>query len=94
MPRRSAVVFEFVVPESMVYGDDLKESQIATRRSADVGEPWLTRLAPEEWRRWLPTLGFSNVFHLTPELANERYFGNRSDGLSAPRLAQMVFAQV
>ena len=41
-----------------------------------------------------PAIAFSAVFHLTPELPNERYFGNRSDGPSAPRLAQMLFAQV
>jgi methyltransferase (TIGR00027 family) len=94
MPRESGVVFEFVVPDSMLDGQDLAESQALQRLTTDAGEPWITKLAPEEWRRWLLALGFSSVFHLTPEIANERYFGNRKDGLSAPRLGQMLLATV
>jgi methyltransferase (TIGR00027 family) len=94
MPRNSAVVFEFVLPDSMLFGEHLMESQKFAQLAAEAGEPWITRLSPEEWQRWLGALGFSSVFHLTPELASKRYFAGRNDGLSAPVLAQMLFAIV
>jgi hypothetical protein len=39
-------------------------------------------------------LGFREVFHLSPELAQERYFAGRSDKLSAPHFEQMISAIV
>jgi hypothetical protein len=39
-------------------------------------------------------MGFSEVLHLTPGEANERYFKGRSDGLTAPILEQMIGAIV
>jgi hypothetical protein len=35
-------------------------------------------------------MGFSKVFYLTPEQANQRYFQNRPDGLTAALLEQMM----
>ena len=39
-------------------------------------------------------MGFAEVFYLAPEEANRRYFANRSDGLNASLLEQMMRAVV
>jgi hypothetical protein len=42
----------------------------------------------------LTRFGFSEVFHLTPELAKQRYFAGREDGLSALGVEQIICAIV
>jgi hypothetical protein len=39
-------------------------------------------------------MGFTQVVHLTPEEARERYFGNRHDGLKERRGEQLMRAIV
>jgi O-methyltransferase involved in polyketide biosynthesis len=59
-----------------------------------TGEPWLTRLRAQEISSLLTGLGFSEVFHLTQQHAQQRYFSDRADTLRAPRLEQMFAAIV
>ena len=40
----------------------------------------------------LASLGFTEIFHLAPELAQQRYFANRNDELRAPRWEQLIAA--
>jgi len=56
----------------------------SAQRAADWGEPWLSRLQPEEIRAELLRCGFASVAFLEPGEADRRYFGPRSDGLVAP----------
>jgi hypothetical protein len=65
-----------------------------TVQFAAIGEPWLSRFLPEQLYAKLTAMGFSKVFHLTPEKANERYFHNRRDGLNASLAEQMISARV
>jgi O-methyltransferase involved in polyketide biosynthesis len=58
------------------------------------GEPWITRFDPEECKVWLANLGFSKVFHLTPEEAQRRCFDGRRDGLQVYRVSEMMDAVV
>jgi hypothetical protein len=53
-------------------------------RIAQQGEPIVTRFAPEELSAKLNAAGFSNVVHLSPQTAFDRYFAGRHDGLGAP----------
>jgi methyltransferase (TIGR00027 family) len=62
--------------------------------AADVGEPWLTYYEPDEIDRKLRHAGFSDVQLVTPELATERYFAGRADGLPPPRKASLLSAMV
>jgi hypothetical protein len=61
---------------------------------AAIGEPWLLRFVPERLIAKLTMMGFSQVFHLTPDEANGRYFQDRRDGLNASFLEQMIEAKV
>ena len=42
----------------------------------------------------LTNIGFRDVYYLSPELAQERYFAGRSDKLTTPRVEQLVAATV
>ena len=60
--------------------------------SERLKEPWKYRRKPPELLDHLARLRFTNVFHLTPDLAQRRYFANRSDQLRAPRWEQLIAA--
>ncbi len=62
--------------------------------AAAVGEPWLTFYEPDEIERKLRHAGFSDVQLVTPEIANERYFAGRADGLPPPRKTSLLSATV
>ena len=49
---------------------------------------------PSELVNQIARLGFRDVFHLTPELAQERYFIGRQDNLRAPYWEQLIAALV
>jgi methyltransferase (TIGR00027 family) len=84
LPHPTTLVLTFIVREEDVSGEDLATIEIAVRVAAERGEPWLTRVQPESMRAWLTEVGFARVFLLSPQEADERYFGARDDGLQAP----------
>ena len=90
----SEIVFSFVTPDEELDGEDLEITIRSVARTATLGEPWKTRLSPQELLQRLTGLGFSNVFHLTPELAQARYFAGRKDALRAPCWEQLIAAVV
>jgi methyltransferase (TIGR00027 family) len=94
LPRSSEIVFSFILPQDTVSGVEAEALVIAAQRAAEVGEPWLTRLHADELRSKLRTMGFSQIVHLKPEEARERYFGNRHDGLTERRGEQLMRAIV
>ena len=93
-PGGSEIVFSFVAADAILDAADVALAREFTARFAAIGEPWLTRFLPEHLAAKLTAMGFSRVFHLTPEKANERYFQHRTDGLTAPILEQMISATV
>ena len=94
LPHSSEIAFQFVIPQDQLSGIDGEVSSFAANRAAMRGEPWITRLDPEECKSWLVNLGFSKVFHLTPEAAQRRYFDGRRDGLRVYRVSEMMDAVV
>jgi len=94
MPSLTQTVFTFAPPDEYLDPNTLPSLQFISDMAAAVGEPWITRFRPDHWKDWLLKLGFSSVFHLTPQLANDRYFMGRTDGLQAPEDAQLIHATV
>ena len=90
----SEIVFSFVPPDDDLQGHDVQMSLGAAKRVAAMGEPWKTRLRSRELVERLTRFGFSDVFHLTPDLAQQRYFAGRQDGLRATGLEQVISAIV
>ena len=74
-------------------GEDLDITIRSVARTATLGEPWKTRLQPQELLQRL-TASDLPVFHLTPEFAQQRYFAGRTMGLRAPRWEQLIAAVV
>jgi methyltransferase (TIGR00027 family) len=94
LPRGSEIVLSFVVPQEALSGIEADAMATAAARAADVGEPWLSRLHPADVASQLDRMGFSEVVHLTPEQAHERYLKNRRDRLSGRRGEQLIRAIV
>jgi methyltransferase (TIGR00027 family) len=90
----SEIVLSFSPPEDDLQGDGVLMAAGAAERAAALGEPWKTRLRSRELVERLTHFGFSEVFHLTPKLAQQRYFAGREDGLRAPSLEQIICAIV
>ena len=94
LPPSSEIVFTFVLPEDAVDGVNLEIARRAAARTAELGEPWKSRVRPQALADKLKRLGFGEVFHLSPELAQARYFAGRSDKLAAPHWEQLISAVV
>jgi methyltransferase (TIGR00027 family) len=94
LPPGSEIVFSVVVPDTWLDQDQRQEFEALADAAASGGEPWITRLDPTVLRSRLLHMGFSRVYHLTPELATERYLSARRDGLMAPRAAHLMRAVV
>lgn len=94
LPRSSEIVFSFLLPQDALSGIEAGAMALAAQKSAEAGEPWLSRFLPAELEENLRAMGFSQVVHLTPEEADERYFRGRRDGLRARRGEQLMRAIV
>jgi methyltransferase (TIGR00027 family) len=94
LPNGSEIAFQFVIPQDHLSGIDAEVSLFAANGAAMRGEPWITRLDPEECKVWLANLGFSKVFRLTPEEAQRRYFDGRRDDLRVYRVSEITDAVV
>jgi methyltransferase (TIGR00027 family) len=94
LPRSSEIVFSFILPFEMSPRLEAEALATAARKAAEVGEPWLSTFRAEDLKLRLRTMGFSEVIHLTPEDAHERYLKNRSDGLEVRRGEQLIRAVV
>jgi methyltransferase (TIGR00027 family) len=66
-PAGSEIVFSFVTLDEILPADDAAVVRELVARNAAIGEPWLSRFLREELIAKLTTMGFSTVFHLSPE---------------------------
>jgi O-methyltransferase involved in polyketide biosynthesis len=94
LPQGTEIVFEFVVSDALTPANEASFFATLAPISAEPGEPWLTRFRPAELETRLTGLGFSQVVHLSPTAANERYFQRRHDELAAWSGVQMMRAAV
>jgi len=94
LPRSTEIVFSFVLPLEMLPKVEGEARAMAAHKSAQVGEPYLTTFRAEDLKAQLFEMGFSNVIHLMPEEAHERYLKNRRDGLKARLGEQLIRAIV
>jgi O-methyltransferase involved in polyketide biosynthesis len=82
-PPGTEIVFTIAVPDDMLQPDEVEFVAALTKRFAEIGEPWHTRMQPEAFAARLRDMGFSIVTYLTPGEADTRYFCNRTDMLRA-----------
>jgi methyltransferase (TIGR00027 family) len=84
---------EIVLTFSPLGSDRSELVQRSARAVAEAGEPWINFIAPEELCAKLSGFGFTDVFLLTPEIAQRLYFANRVDlGLPPPHHTRIAAA--
>jgi methyltransferase (TIGR00027 family) len=94
LPTSSEIVLSFVLPQEALSGSEAELVALAAQRASEVGEPWLSRLHPDQLNSKLRALSFSRITHLKPDEAKERYFMNRRDGLQGRQGEQLMRAVV
>jgi methyltransferase (TIGR00027 family) len=78
-PARVQVVFDFAVSDAELPQESKDVWSRVNAFTAQVGEPWQTTYSPSALAAELRELGLSDVFHLTAEVAGERYLKDRRD---------------
>ena len=93
-PKGSEIAFSFSPPDEELNEAELVELRRSMARGEKFGEPWLTRMRPDDVIGRLERFGFTDGVHLTPELAHERYLCGRPDALRISRSSQLIAAVV
>ena len=84
-PRGSAIVFS--------YANTATPQALADAAGA-TGEPWLTRMEPDDFERLLRPLGFSTISFLTPQDTETRYALSRLPMFDPPRFTNLGKATI
>lgn len=90
----SSVIFSFLPPDDELEEEDCGLLAEIHRLASARGEPFLSRFSPQPLLQLLDQIGFRRSEHLLPEVAQDRYFGDRADGLRAIRGEQLIKATV
>jgi methyltransferase (TIGR00027 family) len=90
----SEIVASFVPPDDSLKGPGRDAVRRTSIQLAQQGAPFTCRLSAKDAISRLHDFRFRDVFHLTPELAQERYFVGRTDALRAPGWVQLIAAIV
>jgi methyltransferase (TIGR00027 family) len=80
----SEIVFDYVLPESILSEDEANALAGMKQFVASRGEPMMGEFAPEELAEAVAALGFEVVEDLSAADQTARYFADRSDGLRPP----------
>ncbi|MDB5927837.1 MAG: putative methyltransferase, family [Betaproteobacteria bacterium] len=92
LKTESELVLSFAPPDDELAGLDLDAITRSVARTMELGEPWKSRPRARDLIDRLVQLGFTDVFHLSPDKAQARYFADRHDQLRAPRWEQLIAA--
>jgi len=92
LAKGSEIVFSFAPPDNPLDADGPDAFTSFGRRPAALGEPWKCRLHPTDLVTQLTDLGFRDIFHLTPELARQRYFTHQQEFREPPRWDHLIAA--
>ena len=94
LPSPSQIVFDFVMDDSELNEKERTGIKKILAFVEKSGEPWLCRLGPTELQQTLHDAGFSKTLYFSQDLANDRYFADRTDGLRLAFTTQMMSAIV
>jgi methyltransferase (TIGR00027 family) len=95
LPKGSGVVFDYAVSRSALDPVEEMSMDALASRITGPGESVHLRLDSRALHRALACAGFHEIEDLGPAQIDERYFGNRADGLRPPSgLAHLVSARV
>jgi methyltransferase (TIGR00027 family) len=81
MAPGSGMVMDYLRPASQMGFVRRMAFRLLTLRLAAIGEPWRSSFDPQALALELKEIGFTSVEDLTDQQINQRYFGQRADGL-------------
>jgi methyltransferase (TIGR00027 family) len=90
----SEIVLSFATVDEELKSRDVDAVMRSISTTGRFGEPWKSRFRPSHLISQLARSGFRDIFHLTPELAQERYLIGRRDNPRAPYWEQLIAALV
>ncbi len=90
----SQIVFDYLVPDDALSGDDRRVVDKLKRFTARRGEPLIGEFHPTELAQELRAIGFEMIEDATGAQLEERYFANRSDDLRPMGGARFAYATV
>lgn len=82
MAAGSVLAMTFYLPLSLMDEADQPLQQIAEKGAREAGTPFLSFFTPEEVRSMATAAGFKKVEIISTQEMVERYFANRTDGLT------------
>jgi len=90
----SEIVFQIILPPSILSAEDQALVAVASQLAAHQGEPWRSFFEPKALEARLRAMGFIQVFHFEPAEASALYFQGRKDGLRLPNYFELIKATV
>jgi methyltransferase (TIGR00027 family) len=94
LPSGSEIVFDYCVPPSLLPEGPRSAHESVANRAAALGEPWITYFDPSALAGELRHMGFGLIEDTGSQEANQRYFKDRSDGLSISGAGRLMKARV
>ena len=91
LAKGSEIVFSFAPPDDQIDAEG-RDAFTSFGRRPVLGEPWKSPLRASDLVAQLTDLGFSDIFHLTPELARQRYFADQQEIREPSRLGHLIAA--
>ena len=92
-PAGSGVVFDYMIPASLLPTDQLFIFDALVKRVDWVREPWQTFFDPVELVKKLRAMSFGHVEDIGPAELNAKYFKDRTDELRVDGLAHIMSAR-
>ena len=92
LAQGSSITFDFRVTDAVMNPVERVASQIVAQMIASMGEPWLSAFDPEDLRRKVLALGFTEARFIDGPELNRLYFHRRKDGLH--NNARLICARV
>lgn len=83
MAAGTEVVFEYMVPDSILSEEDRRTALVAKAMTSEGGESALSCFEPADLQARVQALGFTVIEDFGPEDANARYLEGRKDSLRA-----------
>lgn len=87
-------IVSYIVPQDTLEAKEAKLLNEFKQIASASGEPFVSSYHPQALAQKLLDLGFRSVQHITSEEVQKRYFQNRTDGLYANSVEQLIIATV
>jgi methyltransferase (TIGR00027 family) len=94
LPAGTQIVFDYLVPGTLLDQESRRMHATLTDFASASGEPLQSLFEPAALANQLNELGFSGVWHATPDQLNARYCPNRTDGLRLRGMFHFIRAKV